>query len=129
MTAELRALLDTCTDPNLPFVAQLDRGLHVGAGKPKVAHAIGRMKLVSLQGAYIRLRRALGITRAIRAHDLRRTTARQVYDHTRDLRLVQALLGHSDLNSTLWYLQADTTEVPVSTLELAKLNPLTERPQ
>ncbi len=87
------------------------------------------MKLVSLQGAFIRLRRQLGITRRIHAHDLRRTTARNVYDKTKDLRLVQALLGHSDLNSTLWYLQDNLVNVQVSTLELAKLNPVTERTQ
>lgn len=100
--------------------------MHVGAGKPKVAHAIGRMKLVSLQGAFVRLRKSLGITRKLTPHDLRRTTARNVYDKTKDLRLVQALLGHSDLNSTLWYLQDNLVNVEVSALELAKLNPTTE---
>jgi hypothetical protein len=37
-----------------------------------------------------------------------------------------ALLGHSDLNSTAWYLQDNLVTVPASTLELAKLPPTTE---
>jgi site-specific recombinase XerC len=49
-----------------------------------------------------------------------------VYKATRDLRVVQALLGHSNLAQTAWYLQDELTEVSVDVLELAKLNPTTE---
>jgi site-specific recombinase XerD len=38
----------------------------------------------------------------------------------RDLRVVQALLGHSDLTSTLWYLQDNLTTVDIVTREQAK---------
>jgi integrase len=79
----------------------------------------------SLSGAFGSLKRQLGITRKLTPHDLRRTTARNVYAITRDLRTVMALLGHSDLNSTAWYLQDNLVTVPASTLELAKLPPTT----
>jgi integrase len=82
-----------------------------------------------MYSSFGRLKKQLKIRRQITPHDLRRTTARRVYDNTRDLRIAQAVLGHSNLKSTLWYLQDNLTEVPISALELAKLNPLTERPQ
>jgi integrase len=37
-------------------------------------------------------------------HDLRRSTARQLLEHTHDIRQVQSLLGHQSLRSTIWYL-------------------------
>jgi integrase len=40
-----------------------------------------------------------------RPHDLRRTVAEQAYKITGDLRVVQTLLGHDSLKSTLTYLQ------------------------
>jgi integrase len=39
-------------------------------------------------------------------HDLRRTAARRLYDETGDLRVVQSLLGHSNLTASLHYLGA-----------------------
>ncbi len=80
----------------------------------------------ALGNAYMAVKRKCGITRKLTPHDLRRTTARRVYQITKDLRVVQAFLGHSDLVSTVWYLQDNLTEVPLATLELAKLNPATE---
>ncbi len=130
VTNELRALLDLCGDPALPFVAQLPRGIgrnHRGSydlkpwGKPLEYH--------SLVGSFNTLKKKLKITRKLTLHDLRRTTARNVYRTTRDLRLVQALLGHSDLKTTAWYLQDNLTVVAPSVLELAKLSPVTERTQ
>jgi len=52
-----------------------------------------------------------------------------MYDLTGDLREVQALLGHSQLSSTLWYLDHHVTQVEVTNLELVKLNPTTETVQ
>ena len=37
-------------------------------------------------------------------HDLRRTAARALYERTRDIRKVQAFLGHKMLWTTCWYL-------------------------
>lgn len=64
-------------------------------------------------------------------HDLRRTTASALYDKTKDLRLVQQLLGHRDMKSTLHYIAPfgdpealrialpDTMPIDLSELELA----------
>jgi integrase len=48
---------------------------------------------------------ACGLPHSLRPHDLRRTMAEKTYQLTGDLRVVQTLLGHSALNSTLHYLQ------------------------
>ena len=129
VTRALAALLDQCLDTTLPFVAQLAGAVgnqSITRSSPPLMRPISP---VVLTATYRRLLKRLGITRKLTPHDLRRTTARRVYSATRDLRLVQALLGHSDLQSTLWYLQDALTEVPASALELAKLNPITERTQ
>lgn len=123
VTSELAALLDLCILPNTPFVAQLPRA-HITHRQP--LHPLGHMGADGLRKLFGGLRRKLGINRKLTAHDLRRTTAMRVYDATRDIRLVQALLGHGDLNSTLWYLDHHLTPIQVSTLELAKLNPHTK---
>jgi integrase len=123
VTAELAALLDRCTEPDMPFVAQLPRS---NAASRQPLHALGHMDANSLRKLFAKLRRELGIKRKLTAHDLRRTTATRIYDATRDVRLVQALLGHGDLGSTLWYLDHHLTPVPASALELAKLNTTTE---
>lgn len=126
VTSELRALLDQCEDPALPFVAQLTRGKNWKRPGRPLAPLMRPMDYHSLIGAFGKLKRSLGITRKLTPHDLRRTTARNVYALTRDLRTVQALLGHSDLPTTMWYLQDNLTTIPASTLELAKMPQPTE---
>lgn len=66
------------------------------------------------------LKETLGMTRHFTLHDLRRTTAVAVLERTKDLRKVQAVLGHKQLKSTLHYLDHRITPVSVSTLEAAK---------
>ncbi len=46
-------------------------------------------------------------------HDLRRTMARKVMDTTHDIRVVQQLLGHDHLNSTVLYLQPELLTMAV----------------
>lgn len=122
VTAELRTLLDTCKDPSRSFVSQLQApGMQRRNG--------GQIRRNSPGIAFRKLKEKLGLRRNLRPHDFRRTTVRRVYDQTHDLRLAQALLGHTDLAATAWYLQDSLTQVPADALELAKLNPLTERPQ
>ena len=74
----------------------------------------------SLRRAFTRFRISLGITRRVTPHDLRRTTAVAMYKHSGDLRAVQALLGHANLNSTLHYLDHDLRPIERSTLEILK---------
>ena len=115
VTNELAALLSSASkrgDATMPFVALL--------------HPLKRCSKVTLTQQFQRLRKRLGIERKLTPHDLRRTTAVAIMDITKDLRLVQALLGHRSLQSTLYYLDHRNTPVPVSTLELAKLNPASE---
>jgi integrase/recombinase XerC len=61
-----------------------------------------------------------GITRRLIPHDLRRTAAVAMLEQTHDIRDVQALLGHSDLGSTFWYLDHDARPVSRSILEMLK---------
>jgi integrase len=129
VTAELRALLDTCTVEGKPFVAQLPRGMHWRRDKPLPPLPRKTISVDALYSAFARVKKRVGITRQLTPHDLRRTTARRIYDMNHDLRVVQAVLGHSNMKSTLWYLQDNLVEIPVAAFELAKLNPITERPQ
>jgi len=54
-------------------------------------------------------------------HDLRRTAARQLYTATGDLRIVQSLLGHSNLTASLHYLGAASR--PITAAESRLLLP------
>jgi integrase len=45
-----------------------------------------------------------GIPTKLRPHDLRRTSAQALWRSSRNLSAVQALLGHSSIRSTAWYL-------------------------
>jgi len=47
-----------------------------------------------------------GVNPRLTPHDLRRTVAKRVYDITCDLRIVQQLLGHRHITSTLHYIGA-----------------------
>lgn len=76
----------------------------------------------NLRAAFKRLCVRVGIKRRITLHDLRRTTAVGIYDLTHDLRMVQAALGHSNLMSTLHYLDHRMTTVPRALLEKASEN-------
>jgi len=129
VTKELALLLDQCPDDALPFSAQLPRENGPTANRKYAMQPLGHITAKRLNRAFMLLKAKCGITRNLRPHDLRRATATRVYDATHDLRVVQALLGHADLGSTLYYLDHHVTPVMVSTLELAKLNPITERPQ
>lgn len=114
-------------EQNVPYVAQLPRGAYTTHhGVTRELKPLGRMIQASLQHEFARLRRRLGITRKLTAHDFRRTTAVAIYEQTHDLRKVQAALGHAELNSTAWYLDHNLTPVALADLELAKLNPTTE---
>ena len=124
VTSELAEMLDTCKDASKPFVAQFARGKHWRGGA--TLQPIGRMTRSALYDAFTVVKKECGITRKLTPHDLRRTTARFIYKHTGDMRTAQALLGHSQLASTVWYLQDAMEEVSISSLELAKLNTITE---
>lgn len=123
---ELAGLLDGCKRPDLPFVAQLTRDNSVRGRYFKYDRPLSHQQL---DLDWKRLKARAGITRKLTMHDLRRTTVTRVYDATKDIRLAQAILGHRNLTSTVWYLDHHLTQVPVEAFELAKLNPTTETVQ
>lgn len=93
-------------------------------------HPRKRITVDSLRKSMYTAMRKAGIARRFTPHDLRRTTAGIVYENSgHNLRLVQAVLGHKHLSSTLHYLDHRNTPVPLAALELAKLHPLTEATQ
>lgn len=51
-----------------------------------------------------------GINRKVRFHDIRHTTATRLLMLSKDIRLVQQYLGHSDIKSTLHYAEYNTAE-------------------
>lgn len=111
VTAEIAGIVANL-DGNKPWVAQL---------RPQ-----GTATYHQMANDFTALKKRLGIKRKLTPHDLRRTTARKVYALTSDLRDVQSLLGHSELQTTMWYLQDDLQVVKLSTLERAKL-PLSQQ--
>lgn len=91
-TPRLKVLLDaaaTSTPPGTSLVSALN-------GKPLTATG------ASYQ--FQRMRAAAPIRQDLRTHDLRRTMATALYDQTKDLRAVQAFLGHKSLLSTVTYI-------------------------
>lgn len=117
-TAELAAILDACDlDSPLPFITQTRREEEPRAARRMVSDTVDPRRLRK----ELRILRArLGMEKRIIPHDLRRTTAVALYRRTQDLRKVQALLGHRNLQSTFWYLDHDLEPVDVADLEAIK---------
>ena len=83
-----------------PLFRSFDRGDHV-TGRVIDASAIGR--LVAMYGYATGIAAASGKNQHC-AHDLRRTCARNAYDHGAPLLLVQAMLDHEDPKTTAHYI-------------------------
>jgi site-specific recombinase XerC len=83
----------------------------------------------ALHTAMTDARKRAGVTSHWGLHDLRRTAARNLYEHTKDLRKTQALLGHRTLWTTVWYLGNAATTLTAEDLEASttNTNPKTER--
>ncbi len=118
ITDAIAALLDTCDlDNPLPFITQLRIRVVGNMGRPRVN---ARVNCYNMRAEFAQLRRSLGITKRITLHDLRRTTAVSIYKRTRDLHIVQAFLGHRNMQATIWYLDHDLQPVGRNILEEAK---------
>jgi|SRR5579862_7915 len=91
----IETLIDDGADPRTPVVTLLrpkkQQG-HPPGPNPRFAKAFDKLK------TQLRIRRELHI------HDLRRTAAEDVWEATKDLRLVQAQLGHRSPITTVRYL-------------------------
>jgi site-specific recombinase XerC len=95
----------------LPTTGDVDELLAAAAqcathpSDPAIAALHGRsLSRPALDAAWWRLKQKAGINPALRLHDLRRTTATNLYRITHDLRAVQEYLGHDALASTTHYL-------------------------
>ena len=125
VTEEIGDLIDLCDQhDDRSFVLQLRTRYRPHA---QVSPDAKQVDPNTLRIRFARLRRKIGITRSLTAHDLRRTAAVGMLEQTHDLRDVQALLGHRNLHSTLWYLDHDLRPVSRATLELIKRPPGQER--
>jgi integrase len=78
----------TTQDPNRPILQTL--------GGPTTQQNVRK--------AFDRAKSKAGVRPDLRIHDLRRTLGTRVYEQTKDIRIVQQILGHRNLNSTLPYL-------------------------
>ena len=72
-----------------------------------------------MQKRFARWRKACGVRPSLTLHDLRRGLARRIYKATGDVRVVQALLSHRSLASTLWYLDSSNRGVTLAALSAA----------
>lgn len=92
VTEDIEALFRICgpdLDPDASYIDLL-AGHHISES--------------ALRMQWIRHRKACGISEKVNAHDLRRSSASILYGATKDLRIVQQLLGHQRLTSTLKYI-------------------------
>jgi integrase len=117
VTAEIESLIRLCNLNNPEsFVHQLWRAYHA---TPRRGGQLRTLTTNGLRDRFAHLRKQLDLRR-ITPHDLRRTTAVNMLEHSRDIRDVQGLLGHKDLNSTVWYLDHALRPIQRNTLELIK---------
>lgn len=116
VTDGIQELIEQCelSDP-APFIRQLWRLNHTDRATKGDRQPLPRYNM-----EFVKLRRALGITRKLTFHDLRRTAAVGMYRLTHDIRDVQTLLGHRSLQSTVWYLDHDLNPIERAKLELVK---------
>lgn len=102
VSARLAELLAIAPLDGTPFIAGL-------AGVPSISYA-------SARGHFVALCRDTGLSPGYKLHDLRRTIARTMWRANRNLQQVQSLLGHSSLNTTLYYLASDVLSVDAEAL-------------
>jgi integrase len=89
---KLAQLLETAPShsPATPFYA-------LWKGDAITAHGV--------TSAWCTLKKKAGVTRGLWLHDLRRTLAVSLYEVSKDLRVVEQMLGHNSLGSTVRYLE------------------------
>lgn len=114
-TDAIRAMLDPLNHSSpVPYVWQLR------AQERTCQRHVSSYNRMSLDHDFHALRLAAGIAHRITLHDLRRSAAVAILNHTHDIRVVKDFLGHDDLKTTMWYLDHDNTPVRKETLEAIK---------
>jgi integrase len=120
VTSAIAELLRECDrETTVSFVRQLWIRDFKGHGRPPLASVTDGNRLGK---KFQELCSKQGITRRITPHDLRRTAAVGMLEQTGDIRDVQSLLGHRQLQSTLWYLDHDMRPLSRATIEAIKFN-------
>jgi integrase len=93
VTSELAQLLEAIpadADPRVPFYVHF-------RGKP--------IDESSLNQQWQALKKKSAVNPGLRLHDLRRTLAVSLYEVSKDLRVVEQMLGHQSLETTIHYLE------------------------
>jgi len=92
VSARLAALLETAPthSPATPFYA-------LWKGNQITPHGV--------TSAWLTLKKKAGVNTHLWIHDLRRTLAVSLYEVSKDLRIVEQMLGHQSLKSTVRYLE------------------------
>jgi integrase len=93
VTQQLAAMLDNAPEGTGAMQSFVD-AFH---GKPTTYHA--------LNTAWNVLKKKTGVNQSLIFHDLRRTIAVSLYEVSKDLRVVEQMLGHQSLSSTIRYLE------------------------
>lgn len=109
VTDEIRAVLDSIpkdTDPEKPM-------LEILAGKP--------IRRDAVRYQWAKAKRKENIPGNVRPHDMRRTVATKVWRATKDIRLVQQILGHKSLAATARYIVDRSADDVRTLLEHMKL--------
>jgi integrase len=115
ITTEIATLIASLDHHSpIPYVWQLRKKEQL-RGHPSLIY---RVRILRAELKALRL--SLGITKRIIPHDLRRTAAVAMLNETHDIRTVKVLLGHSDLKTTLGYLDHDIIHLDQSMLEAIK---------
>jgi integrase len=94
----------------IPITEELAKLLEAApAGSPATPfYALHRGSPITAPGlltAWWRLKKKAGIDRHLWLHDLRRTLAVSLYEVSKDLRVVEQMLGHQSLTATARYLE------------------------
>jgi integrase len=118
VTNELAEMLNQCDQSSrLPFITQVRRRTNPYCASTQKNDVTD---IHELRKELRELRAKLGIDKRIILHDLRRTAAVELYRRTRDIRVVQAFLGHRSLQSTIWYLDNEIVQIDLADLEAIK---------
>jgi integrase len=118
VTAVLVEIFESCDlSSHLPFITQVRLKEDPSRAKSRKHDVVDPHRL---RKELKDLRLSLGIEKRIVLHDLRRTTAVEMFRHTKNLHIVQRLLGHRTLQATLWYLDHDFEPVQIEDLEAIK---------
>lgn len=125
VTGAVAEILDSCNlASSVPFISQVRDNTRRRTGPNRTRQV---MNSSNLRSEFRELRKSLGIERKLVLHDLRRTSAVRLYQRTHNVRLVQTLLGHVSLASTIWYLDNELEPVELEELEAIKLPFLVKR--